>query len=543
MTAGKRSGVAAVGVLAAGFVLLAGCGSSGTATNGSSPASGSPLPFASPPAEGNPGAHSAVSIPQSQIDLAVSDLDAIVSDIMAKSGVPGLSVAVVHNDKPVYVKGFGVRKLGSPETVDDQTVFQLASLSKPVGSSVVASVVGGGSVSWDDPITKYLPAFALKDPWVSRNVTVADMYSHRSGLPKAAGDLLEDIGYDRAQVLARLRYLPLGPFRAQYAYANFGLTTGAQAVAASQNIEWSALSKQRIYDPLGMTSTSSDFADYIAAPNRAVTHAYIDGKYVPKYVRDPQAQSPAGGVSSNAADMAKWLRMELADGKFDGKQVVDSAALAQSRVPYMTTSGPQPADVRPASYGLGVGVGVDDTGRVRFSHSGAFLLGASTVVNLLPSEKLGIVVLTNGAPQGVPEAIAATFLDMVETGTISRDWFPAYEHVMQGLYTNPSKLAGKSAPTNPAPSAPLTALTGTYANPYYGPVRITVVNGKLSAAIGPKDVRFELTHWDGNTFSMMPVGENALGIAAVDFAKPVAGKSPSVTFEFFNAEGLGTFKR
>jgi len=501
------------------------------------------LPFATPPVEGNPAAHSSVQIPQSQIDQAVGYLDAITADIMSRSAVPGVAIAVVHNDQPVYVKGFGVRKVGTADPVDDQTVFQLASLSKPVGSAVVASVVGDGKVSWDDPITKYLPNFALNDPWVSRNVTIADMYSHRSGLPRAAGDSLEDIGFNRQQILSKLRQLPLGPFRAQYAYANFGLTTGAEAVAASQHMEWSVLSKKRLYDPLGMTSTSSNFADFIATPNHAVTHAYVGGKYQPLYVRDPQAQSPAGGVSSSAVDMAKWLRLELADGRFGDKQVVAPGALQQSRLPQATSNPATTPDARSSSYGLGIGVSTDQTGRVRYDHSGAFLLGASTVAVLLPSEKLGIVVLTNGAPQGVPESIAASFLDIVETGTIGRDWFTAYNKVMQGMYENPSKLANKQPPANPAPSAPLNALAGTYANTYYGPAKVSIVDGKLTLTVGPKNLTFPLTHWDGNTYSMMPTGENALGTSAVDFKSPVGGKSPAMTVEFFNTDGLGTFRR
>ena len=142
-----------------------------------------------------------------------------------------MSVAVVRNGKVAYLKGFGVRNLDTKAPVDENTVFQLASVSKPIGASVVASVVGEGKISWDDKISAYLPDFALSDPYATANVTIADMYSHRSGLPDHAGDLLEDIGYDQAEVLYRLRYLPLQPFRATYDYTNFGLTAGAEAVA------------------------------------------------------------------------------------------------------------------------------------------------------------------------------------------------------------------------------------------------------------------------------------------------------------------------
>jgi CubicO group peptidase (beta-lactamase class C family) len=237
----------------------------------------------------------------------------------------------VHGGKTVYARGFGVKDVSNGDApgnrVDPDTVFQLASLSKPLGSTVVAHLVGQGAISWDTPIVEKLPWFALADPAVTKMVTIGDMYSHRSGLPDHAGDLLEDLGYDRREILDRLRQLPLAPFRTSYAYTNFGLTAGAEAAAQSTGESWEDLSQEVLYGPLGMTSTSSRFDDYQARPDRAVGHIHVDGSYQPLYVRDAQAEAPAGGVSSSANDMTKWLTMMLADGSVDGRQIVDPKAL------------------------------------------------------------------------------------------------------------------------------------------------------------------------------------------------------------------------
>lgn len=538
----SRFGKFGSAVLAVGAVsLLAACAGSGTPATSETPTG---LPFASPPAEGNPAERSAVTIPDDQITAAVGQLDAIVNDVMTKSGVPGVSVAVVHNGETVFLKGFGVRELGGEDPVDENTVFQLASLSKPVGATVVSSVVSDGAVDWDDPVTTYLPSFALDDPYVTSNVTLADLYSHRSGLPAHAGDLLEDLGFNQTEILFKLRLLPLEPFRSQFQYTNFGLTAAAEAVAASQGSSWSALSEERLYAPLGMESTSSSFADYEAAPNKAVTHQWLNGEYQHTEVRDPQAQSPAGGVSSSAADMAKWLKLQLADGQWEGTEIVDPQVLQQSRLPHILSSEPGTPSARPGFYALGIGSGTDDTGRVRFSHSGAFLLGASTTLTLLPSENLGIVVLTNGTPQGAPEAIAASFLDLVETGEISRDWLPAFRQVMDAQFlTNPSRLANEGAPATPSPSPPLAELIGTYENDYYGPLQVVDRGESLVMVLGPKSMEFPLTHWSGSTYSYEPTGENAVGVSAVTFTPPVGGESPQVTVEFLDADGLGSFIR
>ncbi|MFI0432382.1 MAG: serine hydrolase [Candidatus Nanopelagicales bacterium] len=543
MSTVRNAGVAAL-VIAA----LAGCGgTSGGASESSSGGSASApggLPYASPAASGNPGAASDVQITDANVDKALSSLDAIVEQAMAHTNVPGVSVAVVRNGEVAYLKGFGVRNLQSGEKVDEDTVFQLASVSKPIGASVIASVIGDGKVKWTDKISTYLPDFALSDPYATANVTIADMYSHRSGLPDHAGDLLEDIGYNQAEVLYRLRYLPLEPFRANYAYTNFGITAGAEAVAKATGTDWPTLSKQRVYEPLGMTSTSSNYADYVNAANKATTYDLVEGKYVVGE-RDPQAQSPAGGVSSTAADMAKWLQMQLADGEFEGKKVVDAQALQTSRVPHMTSSPAKQSDAKSGLYGLGTGVGTDAAGRVRYSHSGGFQLGAATVVNLLPSAGLGIAVLSNSTPQGTPEAIAEAFYNIAETGEISRDWNVAYGQVMtQEFLTNTSSLADKQAPTSPVPSPPLADLVGTYSNDFFGPQQVVERNGALVLVLGPKKLEIPMTHWDGNTYSITPVGENLNFISAVEFTVPAGGGAATqVKVEALNGYGQGTLTR
>jgi hypothetical protein len=204
------------------------------------------------------------------------------------------SVAVVQGDTPVFAKGYGVTQAGTQQAVDADTVFQLASMSKSLGSTVVARQVGKGIVDWDTPMHTLLPWFALSDPSVTQQLTVGDLYAHRSGLPDHVGDQLEDLGYDRTQGLERLRYVPLDGFRTQWHYTNFGMTAAAEGVATVSGIDWATLSEQALYQPLGMTRTSSRFSDFNARSNRAVGHVPKDGQFVPGPVRDPDAQSPAG---------------------------------------------------------------------------------------------------------------------------------------------------------------------------------------------------------------------------------------------------------
>jgi CubicO group peptidase (beta-lactamase class C family) len=171
--------------------------------------------------------------------------------MLRRTGVPGLAIVVVHADRVVFLKGYGVRRVGEPGAVDGDTVFQLASLSKPIAATVVAGLVGDGRVGWDDPVLRTLPEARIGPPAIAADVTIRDLLSHRSGLPDHAGDHLEDLGFDRATILERLRLLPTGNrFRADYAYTNFGFTAGAVAAANAAGRPWEQLSSERLYRPL-----------------------------------------------------------------------------------------------------------------------------------------------------------------------------------------------------------------------------------------------------------------------------------------------------
>ncbi|MFJ3669458.1 serine hydrolase [Streptomyces sp. NPDC090106] len=497
------------------------------------------------PAATAPPPQPPAQLTRQDVDGALGKLDGVVRDGMDETGVPGVAVAVVYKDEVVYLEGFGEREVGEPGAVGPDTVFELASLSKPLASTVVAKAVGDKTIGWDDPVAGHLPRFALKDPWVTRHVTVADLFAHRSGLPDHAGDLLEDLGYDRTYILEHLRYEPLTPFRASYAYTNYGVTAAGEAVADAAGTSWEKLSEDTLYGPAGMNHTSSRFTDYDKAGNKAVTHVRdADGTWEAKYVRDADAQSPAGGASSTARDMARWLRLQLADGELDGKRIVPAAPLERTHLPEIVSQPPPAPAGRTGFYGLGWNVSYDDLGRLRLNHSGAFALGANTNVTMLPGEDLGIVVLTNGAPVGLADAVAQEFFDIAQHGKATVDWLP----LIAGVYAqqedaerSPTDYA--KPPADAAGARDTDAYTGTYANDYYGPLTVTASDGVLSMRLGPKPTVFRLTHYDGDTFSFRTTGENATGLSGVTFKAGDDGKATEVTVEAFDENGLGTFTR
>ncbi|MBK6613551.1 serine hydrolase [Ottowia sp.] len=486
----------------------------------------------------------------SRVRQAAARLDTLVPQWMARTGVPGVAVSVVHGGQTVYARGFGVRRVDSDAPVDADTVFPLASVSKSLAATAMAAHMGSGTVGWDTPIQRLLPNFALAYPQAQDNarLSLGDLFAHRSGLPDHAGDQLEDLGYSRNAILERLRHAALHPY-GSYAYTNFGLTAAAQALAQARGTDWPTLSERTLYQPLGMAHASSRYADLAAQANRAWGHAQIGLSYdsygasparyaVQQPPRQPDAQSPAGGASASAADMARWMALVLAQGRWQGRQLVHPAALQAALT------------ARPGgAYGYGFNVGPDPHGHPSVSHSGAFLLGAHTAFILWPQADLGIIVLTNAQPRGLAEAIALAFgeqaLGDVADGVPSADWLAAMQARMHDMYRPLGRLAGQPAPAHPAPPQPLARYAGRYANAYYGDAQV-VLNADgtaLDLVIGPAQVRHRLRPRDGDLFAFDLQGENAPpgSVSAVQFSLDGPGR---MQVEFY-AEDLahGLFER
>jgi CubicO group peptidase (beta-lactamase class C family) len=493
----------------------------------------------------SPNIGAAGDVTSEQVDKAVHELEALAQKDILENIVPGLAIAVVFKDKLVYAKGFGVRNTGTNEPIDADTVFQLASVSKPVGSTVVAELVGEGKITWDSKISDLDPGFEMYDPWVTREITIRDFYAHRSGLPMHTGDLLEDLGFTREEILHRLRYQhPNTSFRSSYAYTNFGMTEAGIAAARAYGLKWEDACEEKLYNPLGMNSTSSRYADFLARPNKALGHVLIGGKWVHKYKRDPDPESPAGGVSSSVNDLAKWMELQLAEGKFEGNQIVDRDALAETHHPQMLT-GFNPPTGSPTFYGLGWNVSYDEHGRLRLNHSGAFALGAGTHVNLIPSEELGIVVLTNAYPIGEAEALGFTFMDLALYGKATRDWMALFRKI----FSDPAEIGTflgvdySKPPVSASPPLANTAYIGDYGNDFFGDIRIIEKGGGLAIVQGPKSMTFPMQHYDRDTFTYETVGENAVGRSGVTFTIGPDGKAIRVIVENLNVRGEGTFLR
>lgn len=474
-----------------------------------------------------------------QVLKAIEQIDQLVIDSQRETANPGVAVAVVYKDEMLFLKGYGVRESGKMDPVDVNTVFQLASVSKPITSSVLAAIVADGKVRWESKIVSLDPSFRLSDPWVTEHVTIADLLSHRSGLFDHAGDLLEDLGYDEKTIIHQLRFIPkLNPFRASYAYTNFGFSEASFATANHLKKSWPDLANEKLFVPLRMQSASYSYEDFRRRVNKATCHQIEGGKALPVFERNPDPQAPAGGASMSVKDLAKWMIFSLDGGAYKGHRLVPEKILLETQNPFIVSSLDLLED-KISFYGLGWGIKYDNRGHKILSHSGAFSLGVRSQVLLIPELDIGIAVLTNSSPHALPEAISQSFLDLLYTGEVQNHYFPIFtekfieaEGMVKKSYEEPKKRVSHIE---------LGRYQGRFYNDFFGEIQIVDELNHLVLIIGPKSLRFPLRHYNKDTFIMDTIGENSVGETKVVFEFSAEGQPKRVTVDYLNDHGLGVF--
>lgn len=418
--------------------------------------------------------------------------------------VPGAAIAIIKDDAVVYERGFGVRTLGTNDRVDQHTVFSIASTTKAMTAACLGMLVDEGKLSWDDPVTKWLPEFALSEPYVSRHLTVRDLLTHRSGLPR--GDMLwYGSGYDRAEILRRVRNLqPAWGFRSRYGYQNIMYMAAGEVVRAVSGMSWDAFMKERLFIPLGMMRSSTSVAALEDMTNVATPHEEIDDTV--RAVRWPNYDNigGAGSVNSTAHDMAQWARLILNGGLYDGKRLLQEKTVEELTAPQMINRLDSVARaLRPSShfltYGLGWGL-VDYLGRKIVTHDG-WLDGMRCRIMLVPEEKLGIVVLLNGPRALLHTALAYEIVDHY-LGAPKRDWSAEYLRIANEENLRAAESRAKREEKRvkgTAPAMPLLAYVGTYRSELYGDVAVQLERGALVIRYGSMYVG-DLAHRHYETF-------------------------------------------
>jgi len=489
---------------------------------------------------------------QSAPDALPPGLDDYLAQVMEAFEVPGVSLAIVKDGKPILTKGYGVRRLGDKTPVDARTLFGIASNTKAFTATAIGLLVEEGKLEWDAPVRRYLPWFQLSDPYVTRELTVRDLLVHRSGLGLGAGDLLwwPPSTYNRKEIARRLQYIPLTTsFRSAYAYDNVLYLIAGELIEEVSGLTWEEFVASRILQPLGMTGSNVRHAEASGGGNIGTPHARVEGVVRPVKPFASDNTNPAGGINASAVDMAKWLIVQLDSGRVAKDKRLFSRFTTHQLWAMVTpipirNQPPELAALRSNFEGYALGFRVHDyRGRKIVTHTGG-LPGYVSKVTMVPDLKLGISVLTNQESGSAFQAITYRILDHY-LGAPPTDWLAGYRAVSARsdfMIKAAEQRAASARDSTSRPSLPLAGYTGTFTDPWYGDVKISQQDGKLVIRFGhTPSLVGDLVHYQYDTFVARWWDRELRADAYVTFALKPDGSidqvkmlpaSPAVDFSF-----------
>ena len=445
------------------------------------------------------------------------NLEADVLRSMKAFDVPGMAIAIVKDGKVIAARGFGVRKLGEAAPVDARTLFEVASNSKAFTAVALSMLVDEGKLAWDDPVTKHLPDFQMFDAYVTHEMTVRDLLTHRSGLGLGAGDLLwwPTTTFTSDEIIEKLRYIrPATSFRNSYAYDNLLYIAAGKIIASKSGKSWGETVREKILKPVGMSTTTTSLAENANVANQSNAHSKIDDRIAA--VKSMPVPNGAGavGINTNAEDMARWMMVLLDAGKLPGKDTAgkDLRLFSEARSREMWSAQtpigiPQPkpalAALKPNFRAYGLGFELKDYKGMKLATHGGALQGFYSQVTLVPEAKLGIAILTNAESGPAMTSLQYRMLDQY-LNIAATDWIGRFEAVTREAHdkelarikTEAGKRVGKSQP-----SLPLAAYDGDYIDAWYGKVSIGLENGKHVMRFSrTPDLVGPLEHFQHDTF-------------------------------------------
>jgi CubicO group peptidase (beta-lactamase class C family) len=472
------------------------------------------------------------------------EIDVLAKRAMEAFQTPGIAIGVVKDGELVYAKGHGVLEIGRPDPVDPDTIFQIASLTKAFTTASLGILVDEGKLEWDDPVIDYLPEFRMYDPWVTREFTIRDLLTHRSGLGLGAGDLLfwPQARSTREDVIKAMRHLePETSFRTAYAYDNLLYVIAGEVVGAITGVAWEDFVETRIMQPLGMAECRS-LPDRVGAnPNRATPHMVVNGELVTTFFSGGGATAAAGAVNCNVSGLAKWAAMHLSGGALpNGMRLLSEETHEELWKP--VTLIPVSDRVREhgrthfLAYALGWGL-KDFFGHLYVGHGGG-LQGMTTHIAMLPEKDVSVIALTNQGSRA-SRAVTSEILNAYVSET-PEDWVAIFsagaaERAGEARKVVEEAFANRNADSTP--SLPIESYVGTYRDPWYGEVFVERGEEGLVMRFSRSDLLTgSLEHFQYDTFVARWLDRSLYGDAYATFILGATGEIEAIRMKMLSPD-------
>lgn len=470
-------------------------------------------------------------------------LDAYVEQALEEWGVPGMSLAVVQGNEVIYARGYGVRNVTTGEPVDEHTLFAIGSASKAFTAAALGMLVDEGKLEWDARASELIPGFAVAEPYVSKELTLIDLLTHRSGVSRDdalwyGSDLSRDDVVAKARLLTREASI-----RTRFLYNNIMYITAGQIIPELTGMSWDEFVEERIFDPLGMEHSNTSIKAFGGDANVAHPHAVFDGELVPVAWRDIDNAGPAGSINSSALEAANWIRLHLGSGAFEGQELLTPETVEKLIAPQFINEDPfwqvlgQTMGSHFLTYALGWAV--EDFEGDRFVWHGGHIDGMAAILGFLPDRQVGVVTLTNMNQGILGLPITLRILDTLVGDDEVEDWAARYLESRRMVEEAEAARAAEveaSRVENAPPRFALEAYAGTYTDPLYGELEVTIQNGQLRLRYNPAYAG-ALEHWHYDTFRVV-YDDRIMGRSFVTFELNARGE-PSVA----DVQGLTRFRR
>ncbi|WP_420420762.1 serine hydrolase [Simkania sp.] len=407
--------------------------------------------------------------------INLKQIDALAKEARETFQIPGLAVGVVVDDKLVFAKGYGYRNVEEKLPVTHETVFMIGSMTKSFTTFALATLVEQGKISWDDKVISYLPDFRLKDSYTTQEMTIRDLVTHVSGLPRH--DLVWYLGENSTEDLYnKLQFLePVSGFRSKFNYQNLMYMVAGKVIEKVTGKPWNKWVLAKIMTPLKMTHSSFSVAELQYLSNVALPYVLKDEEPLQVPYREISHIGPAGSINSNLIDLTSWMKMLLNFGQFEETTVLGAPHVKQLMSPQTVahiflSQFPESNHEFLETYGLGWFI-QSFQGHYLVAHGGS-IDGFQSNLALLPLDKIGVVVLTNKGG-----GIEATLLTKAILGTLLG--YGDGDYLSSDLFTNKGSNEEDSFPTKEgtSPSHPLEHYAGVYEHPAYGQVEIVYDEG------------------------------------------------------------------
>lgn len=444
-----------------------------------------------------------LSATQAQQSLDTDALRAYINEHMELWQIPGMAVAVVQNDNVIFAEGFGVKKLGESDPVDENTLFGIASTSKAMTATAMGMLVDEGLVHWDDPVIKHLPGFQLSDPWVTQNVTIRDLLRHSVGVGRLTGNRIEFMpNRTRREMMHYLRYHEFEqPFRSASVYSNAMYMVAGEVIAEVSGMSWDEFLKERLHGPLGMNRTNTSITQFSdSETNIAWPHQEINGEVQPIPRRNFDNVGASASVNSSVLELSRWMRFNLGDpGVLNGIRYVSQSTMREIHHPQFVS---RMGDINGPllTYGLGWDI-TDYKGRRMLRHGGA-TDGMNTNLIILPTENIGLIIVTNNFNRfmvALANHILDEMLDEPEQDWNQQIWNGWQNAVMAAQQAKDDVDAARIP--NTSPTLDLEAYTGIYTDDLYDKAEVILEDDQLKIRFWDDDTQIlELEHWHYDTF-------------------------------------------